>query len=105
MEPDISHSEIDKLEKELIEFSAEWESNQILRASKWRKWVLIGFIATLVSGFLFPKLWWFGIILIAYSAGSLYMLIDQQAKISAQILEHKKQIKLARMLLNFNSTL
>lgn len=105
MEPDISHSEIDKLENELTEFTEKWESSQHLRARRWRKWVLIGFIASLLTGLIFPGFWWTGLVFVAFSAGSLFMMINQRAKTSSQINEHKKQLKLARLLLKFNATL
>lgn len=105
MKHNIRQSDIDNLEKELLQFSKNWERNQITRNRKWRKFLLIGFVATLIMGFVFPQLWWIGIIVIAYSAGSLFVLIDQEARTTSQILEHKRQLKLARLLLKFNATL
>jgi len=97
--------DIDILEKELFDFSQEWQKNQSKRTDKWRKMLLIGFVLTLLISFLFPQLWWLGIVLIAYSAGSLFMIIDQEAKTTSQILEHKNQLKLARLLIKYDSTL
>lgn len=105
MKLDIEQTDIDKLENELLQFSRNWEVSQADRGRKWRTFLLIGFVATLLIAFLFPQLWWLGIVLIAYSAGSLFVIIDQEAKTSFQIIEHKRQLKLARMLLKFNMTL
>lgn len=105
MKFNISQSDIDTLEKELKAFSEKWEVNQSIRNNRWRKILLGGFVTTLLASFVYPQLWWLGVILIAYSAGSLFMIIDNEAKTSSLILEHKKQIKLARLLLKFNATL
>ena len=109
MKPDNSQAikpqDIDNLEKELFDFSQKWKVKQSIRTNKWRKMLLSGFVATLLIGFLFPLLWWVGIMLIAYSAGSLFMIIDQEAKTTTQILEHKNQLKLARLLIKYDTTL
>jgi len=101
----ISPKDIDLLEKDLFDFSQKWKAIQSKRTARWRKMLIFGFIATLLIGFLFPQLWWIGIVLIAYSAGSLFMIIDQEAKTTTQIIEHKNQLKLARLLIKYDSTL
>ena len=109
MKPDNSQAikpqDIDNLEKELFDFSQKWKVKQSIRTNKWRKMLLSGFVATLLIGFLFPLFWWVGIMFIAYSAGSLFMIIDQEAKTTTQILEHKNQLKLARLLIKYDTTL
>ncbi len=101
----ISPEDIDILEKELFDFSQKWKVNQSKRTNKWRKMLFFGFVTSLVTGFLFPQLWWVAIILIAYSAGALFMIIDQEAKTTTQLIKHKHQLKLARLLIKYDSTL
>lgn len=99
MNTNINPTDIDTLEQELITFTQNWEKNQSFRSLRWRQFILIGFLFTLIISFLMPQLWWIGLGLIAYSAGSLFRIIGQEAKTNSQILEYKRQIQLARYLL------
>jgi len=100
----INNQEIDSLEEYLLDFHDEWKMTQSMRSAKWRKQFVICFIlAILVSSFT-PEFFWVGLIVIAYFAGSLFTLLRQNAKTTHQIVEHKKQLKLVRLLRNFESS-
>ena len=99
-----SNSEITKLEKYLQDFQEEWIEIQAKRSAKWRKHFLISFIVSLTASLLAPILWWTSIIVITYFAGSLFTILRKNAKTSSQIIEHKKQLKLVRLLRNFESS-
>jgi len=101
---DVSNKEIEHLEKVLSNFQEEWKETQTKRSNKWRKYFLISFIAAVALSSIFPVLWWISLIVIAYFAGSLFTLLRQNAKTSSQILEHKKQLQLVRLLRNFESS-
>lgn len=98
------NNEIEKLEKVLINFQKEWKETQKKRSNKWRKHFLISFAVAVMASMLFPALWWTSLVIIAYFAGSLFTLLRQNAKTSNQILEHKKQLQLVRLLRNFESS-
>ena len=104
MNTDIDQNEIEKLEKVLNEFKSEWEIIQSKRASKWRFYFFICFIGSLVLTLVFPKLWWAGVIVIGYFAGSLYSILRLNAKTNSQIIEHQKQLKLIRLLRKFKTS-
>ena len=104
MKHDVSQNEIDKLEKILYDFKDEWEALQSHRASKWRLSFFISFIVTLSVSLLYPFLWWLGIIVIGYFAGTLYSMLRQNAKTSTQINEHQQQLKLVKLLRKFQAS-
>lgn len=104
MKTDVSQSEIDKLEKVLSDFKEEWETLQSKRASKWRLYFLISFMLAVLIAVNEPSYWWLGIIVIGYFAGSLFAMLRQRAKTSSQITEHQKQLKLVRLLRNFQTS-
>ncbi len=100
----VNNQEIDSLEEYLLDFQEEWKVTQSIRSSRWRKHFVICFIlAILVSTFV-PQFLWVGLVVIAYFAGSLFSLLRQNAKTTHQIVEHKKQLKLVRLLRNFESS-
>ncbi len=100
----VNNQEIDSLEEYLLDFQEEWKVTQSIRSSRWRKHFVIYFIlAILVSTFV-PQFLWVGLVVIAYFAGSLFSLLRQNAKTTHQIVEHKKQLKLVRLLRNFKSS-
>ena len=100
----VNNQEIDSLEEYLLDFQEEWKVTQSIRSSRWRKHFVIYFIlAILVSTFV-PQFLWVGLVVIAYFAGSLFSLLRQNAKTTHQIVEHKKQLKLVRLLRNFESS-
>ena len=101
---DVKSSEIEKLEEVLFNFQEEWKETQEKRSAKWRKYFLICFLITISLSLYAPILWWTTLVVIAYFAGSLFTLLRQDAKTSHQIIEHKKQLKLAKLLSNFNSS-
>ncbi len=101
---DVNNQEIDNLEEYLFGFQEEWELTQSIRSLRWRKHFIICFmVAILVSTFM-PQFLWVGLVVIAYFAGSLFSLLRQNAKTTHQIVEHKKQLKLVRLLRNFESS-
>ncbi len=103
---DMNQKDIDDLEKDLKEFVSHWQREQQKRISTWRRFVLIAFVVILGLVFLLPRLsvllWWLSIVFIGFSAGYLYKIINDDAKTNYQVLEHKKQLKLARALLHFD---
>jgi len=103
MKINVSNSEIDKLERVLTDFKLEWEVLQSDKASKWRHYFFISITITLVLPTLFPSFWWASIVVIGYFAGSLFSLLRLNAKTNSQIIEHQKQLKLIRLLRNFES--
>jgi len=98
------NNEIEKLEKVLIDFQKEWKETQEKRSKKWRIHFFISFALTVLASTFTPTLWWTSLVVIAYFAGSLFTLLRQNAKTSNQILEHKKQLQLVRLLRNFESS-
>jgi hypothetical protein len=97
MKTDISNNEIDKLEKVLRDFKDEWETSQSHRAFKWRLYFLISFVVVLLITLNYPAYWWLGIVVIGYFAGSLFTMLRLRAKTNYQIIEHQKQLRLARL--------
>jgi len=104
VDQNVNNEEIENLEKYLLNFQEEWKDRQNRRSAKWRKYFMVCFIASIFLSMFSPKLWWIGLVVIAYFAGSLYTLLRQNAKTSHQILEHKKQLQLVRLLRNFESS-
>ncbi len=100
----VNNQEIDNLEEYLLNFQEEWKQTQMLRSSKWRKHFVICFIVAIIVSILAPPFWWIGLIVITYFAGSLFTLLRQNAKTTHQIVEHKKQLKLVRLLRNFETS-
>ena len=100
----VNKQEIDNLEANLMDFQKEWEQTQTVRSSKWRRNFVCSFIVAIIVSILIPRLWWIGIIVVAYFAGSLFTLLRQNAKTSLQIVEQKKQLKLVKILKNFESS-
>lgn len=100
----VDNQEIDDLEEYLLNFQEEWKETQTKRSKKWRKYFLICFIVSISVSTYAPMLWWTSLIVIAYFAGSLFTLLRQNAKTSHQIIEHKKQLQLVRLLRNFESS-
>ena len=104
MKENINQSEIDKLEKVLFNFKDDWEIKQKAKASKWRLYFLISVFVVVILVVILPKLWWMGIIVIGYFAGSLYSMLRLNTKTSLQIIEHQKQLKLVRLLRKFQAS-
>jgi len=98
------NNEIEKLEKVLKKFQTEWNETKAKRSKKWRKYFLISFFISVVISSFAPVFWWVSLVVIAYFAGSLFTLLRQNAKTSNQILEHKKQLQLVRLLRNFETS-
>ncbi len=105
MKIDMSNSEIDQLEKVLTDFEGELEDLETHRSFIWRIQFLICFVSTLFISMINPSFWWLTIAVIAYFAGSLYIMLKQRAKASLQIIEHQKQIRLVRLLREFQAPL
>jgi len=104
MRIDVNQNEIDKLEKVLDDFKKEWEVLQNRRSSTWRKYFAISFVVALLLTIITPTLWWCGVFVVGYFAGSLFAMLRQNAKTSHQIVEHQKQLKLVRLLRKFQSS-
>ena len=99
-----NNKEIEKLEKILMDFQTEWKKTEKIRSDKWRKQFLISFIVSILLSTYSPIFWWTSLAVISYFAASLFTLLRQSAKTSNQILEHKKQLKLVRLLRKFESS-
>lgn len=104
MNTDLSQNEIDELEQVLSNFSNEWKIKQNQRAIKWRVTFFVAFIVALASIFISAKLWWVSLAVIAYFAGSLFTMLRQNAKTNSEIVERQQQIKLVRLLRNFEAS-
>ena len=100
----VNNQEIDSLEEYLLNFQDEWKVTQSIRSARWRKHFIISFIVAIVVSTFAPQFFWVGLIVIAYFAGSLFTLLRQNAKTTHQITEHKKQLKLVRLLRNFETS-
>jgi len=100
----INTQEIDSLEEYLLDFQEEWKLTQALRSSRWRKHFFVCFMLAILVSIIAPKFFWIGLIVIAYFAGSLFTLLRQNAKTTHQIMEHKKQLQLVRLLRNFETS-
>ena len=103
----MNQKDIDDLEKDLENFVNNWQTSQQQRIKRWRKFVLSIFVVILCLIFFLPELivllWWLSVVFIGFSAGVLYKMINDEARTSYQILEHKKQLNLARALLKFDA--
>jgi 1,4-dihydroxy-2-naphthoate octaprenyltransferase len=104
MNSDTDINEIEQLEKQLNEFKNKWNNIQSQKAKKWRVHFFISFIVAIALSLLFSNLWWVGIGVIGYFAGSLYTMLRLNAKTSKQINEHQNQLKLVRLLRNFEAS-
>ena len=100
----LNNKEIDSLEAYLLNFQDEWKATQAARSSKWRKHFIISFILTILLSIIAPQFFWVALVVVTYFAGSLFTLLRQNAKTTQQITEHKKQLKLVRLLRNFESS-
>lgn len=98
------NKEIENLEKVLMDFQEEWTVTKKVRSDKWRKQFLISFILSVALSTYAPILWWTSLVVITYFAASLFTLLRQNAKTSSQILEHKKQLQLVRLLRKFEAS-
>ena len=104
MRIDEDQNEIDELEKVLKDFKQEWEVIQSRRASTWRKYFIFSFVIAMIMSVASASLWWGSVFVIGYFGGSLYAISRQNAKTSHQINEHQKQLKLVRLLRNFQAS-
>ncbi len=104
MKIDVDENEIDKLEKVLSNFKQEWGDLQSEKSSNWRKYFVISFVTAIMLSIFSPTLWWSTIVVIGYFAGSLFTMLRQNAKTNSQIIEHRKQLKLVRLLRNFEAS-
>ena len=98
------NKEIENLEKVLMDFQKEWKETKKIRSDKWRKQFLVSFILSIALSSFAPMFWWTSLVVITYFAASLFTLLRQNAKTSNQILEHKKQLQLVRLLRKFESS-
>ena len=101
---DVENKEIEKLERVLNDFQNEWEETRANRSKKWRMHFLIGFLTTSAISVIAPILWWTSLAVIIYFAASLFTLLRQNAKTINQIIEHKRQLKLAKLLQKFEAS-
>ena len=104
MKVDLNQSEINKLEDVLINFKNDWELQQSERATKWRFYFLLSFVMCVLVSIYLPSFWWLNIIVVGYFAGSLFTMLRQRVKISQQIIEHQKQLRLVRLLRKFEAS-
>lgn len=101
MSIDITQSEIERLEDILVNFKKNWDQQQKINASKWRFSFLLGSFVTLVISLNSPSLWWLNAVVISYFAVSLFLMLRQRADVYQRLIEHQKQLELARFLKNF----
>ncbi|HIQ14639.1 MAG TPA: hypothetical protein EYH38_03580 [Leucothrix sp.] len=104
MKVDLNQSEINRLEDVLINFKNDWELQQSERATKWRFYFLLSFLMCVLVSIYLPSFWWLNIIVVGYFAGSLFTMLRQRVKISQQIIEHQKQLRLVRLLRKFEAS-
>ena len=100
----VDAKEIEQLEEVLINFQNEWKVTQKVRSDKWRKQFLVSFLVSVAISTYAPVFWWTSLVVISYFAASLFTLLRLNAKTSSQILEHKKQLQLVRLLRKFESS-
>lgn len=103
MKMDLDMNEIDKLESLLQNFKTEWNELQNKRAKKWRRDFFLGMFLTVLISVFNPLFWWSTIFVISYFAGTLYTMLKQNNKTSQQITEHQKQLRLVKLLRNFET--
>lgn len=103
MSVDINQSDIKKLENILISFKRNWDLQQNIRASKWRLYFLVSFLLVLIISANMPSLWWLNMAVIAYFAGSLFAMLRKRKIIYQQLAVHKNQIRVARLLIDFQN--
>jgi len=104
MKDNLDQREIGELENVLIHFKREWEQEQIDRAADWRFNFLLSFLICVLISLYLPSLWWVNIIVIGYFAGSLFTMLRLRAKTNQQIIEHQKQLRLAKLLRKFEAS-
>ena len=82
----MNQKDIDDLEKDLSDFVKSWQKRQQKRVNKWRKYLFSAFVIILCLVFLLPQqyiyLWWLSVVLIGFSAGTLYKIINDEARTS-----------------------
>lgn len=100
----VNSQEIDSLEEYLLDFQDEWKTTQSMRSARWRKHFVISITIVILINSFAPHFFWIGLIVIAYFAGSLFILLRKNAKTTHQIIEHRKQLKLVRLLRNFKTS-
>jgi hypothetical protein len=93
----MNSSYVDELERQLSDFSADWEEALSKRVLAWRVRLLIGVVLSLVVPWLFPNLFWLWLIVLGMSAGSLFSLLKSNAKMRKHIYLCREHIRNARI--------
>ena len=93
----MNSSYVDELEKQLSDFSADWEEALEKRILAWRVRLLVGVTLSLIVPWLFPGLFWLWLIVLGMSAGSLFALLKSNVKMQKHMDSCREHIRKARM--------
>ena len=99
----MNSSYVDELERQLSDFSADWEEALSKRVIAWRVRLLIGVVLSLIVPWLFPNLFWLWLIVLGMSAGSLFSLLKSNAKMRKHMNSCREHIRNARIREDFTN--
>ena len=93
----MNSSYIDELEKQLADFSSDWEESLRKRVLAWRVRLVVGVVLSLIVPLLFPNLFWLWLVVLGMSAGSLFSLLKSNAKMRKHMNSCREHIRNARI--------
>lgn len=93
----MNSSYLDELERQLSEFSSDWEEALRKRIVVWRVRLLIGVALSLAVPLLFPNLFWLWLVVLGMSAGSLFSLLKSNVKMRKHMDSCREHIRNARI--------
>ena len=93
----MNSSYVDELERQLSDFSSDWEDALKKRIFAWRVRLLIGVALSLLVPWLYPDLFWLWIVVLGMSAGSLFSLLKSNVKMQKHMASCREHIRKARM--------
>lgn len=93
----MNSSYIDELEKQLSDFTADWEEALKKRVFAWRVRLIVGVVLSLLVPVFFPALFWLWLVVLGMSAGSLYSLLKSNVKMRKHMDSCREHIRNARL--------
>ena len=93
----MNSSYVDELERQLANFSSDWEDALKKRVFAWRVRLLIGVVLSLIVPWLFPDLFWLWLVVLGMSAGSLFALLKSNANMQKHVNSCREHIRNARI--------
>jgi hypothetical protein len=93
----MNSSYVDELERQLADFSSDWEQALSKRIFAWRVRLLIGVTLSLIVPWIFPDLFWLWLVVLGMSAGSLFSLLKSNANMRKHVNSCREHIRNARI--------